>query len=136
MSTPLIPKNITSMIYGLVENGSNIVVDSELVLLAHFGDTPSPATPTPTSTPQSSSDDWVWDVTNTVGQIDGGCCDEQVVVVEGQNGLTAGSKKNLVVIETSTLPLKAKHEAYDALKAIGTEALDCPVSGSGAQAVK
>ena len=56
-------------------------------------------------------------------------------VVSGGNGITAGARKGLVVIETSTLPLDAKQEAYDALKNAGAELLDCPLSGTGTQAV-
>ena len=57
-------------------------------------------------------------------------------VVYGEEGLLAGAKKGQCVIETSTLPLKAKQEAHDALKAVGVDVLDCPLSGTGAQAVK
>lgn len=47
--------------------------------------------PTPTATAQPPSG-WVWDVTNTVSQINGRCCDDDVVVVEGQigNKITGG----------------------------------------------
>ena len=57
-------------------------------------------------------------------------------VVHGQEGLFASEKEGLLVIEASTLPLESKIEAYQALKDVGIELLDCPVSGSGAQAVK
>ena len=57
-------------------------------------------------------------------------------VVSGEQGLLAGANKGQCVIETSTLPLKAKQEAHDALKAVGVELLDCPLSGTGAQAIK
>ena len=57
-------------------------------------------------------------------------------VVSGEEGLLAGAKKGQCVIETSTLPLNAKQEAHDALKAVGVDVLDCPLSGTGAQAVK
>ncbi|MBW1774266.1 MAG: NAD(P)-dependent oxidoreductase [Deltaproteobacteria bacterium] len=56
-------------------------------------------------------------------------------VVSGENGIPGGAKKGRVVMETSTLPLDAKQEAYDALIKAGVELLDCPLSGSGAQAV-
>jgi putative dehydrogenase len=57
-------------------------------------------------------------------------------VVSGKEGLMKGAKKGQCVIETSTLPLEAKHGAYEALKAMGVDLLDCPLSGTGAQAVK
>jgi 3-hydroxyisobutyrate dehydrogenase-like beta-hydroxyacid dehydrogenase len=57
-------------------------------------------------------------------------------VVHGQAGLIASEKEGLIVIETSTLPLEAKLEAFHALKRGNIELLDCPISGSGAQAVK
>jgi len=57
-------------------------------------------------------------------------------VVSGEEGLLKSSRTGLVVIETSTLPLEAKQEAYEALKAGNVDLLDCPLSGTGAQAVK
>lgn len=57
-------------------------------------------------------------------------------VVSGKEGLMKGAKKGQCVIETSTLPLEAKQGAYEALKAIDVDLLDCPLSGTGAQAVK
>ena len=56
-------------------------------------------------------------------------------VVHGKNGLLTSTKKDLVVIETSTLTLEAKQEAFEALKDVGVDLLDCPLSGTGAQAV-
>ena len=122
----LVPKDRTSMIYGQAKNGNGERVDSELILLANFGDTTPPTatattapptatlppgiTPTPTNTPQPGSDskvylpvilapggakpptpepppsDWVWEKTNTVAEVNGRCCDDQVVVVEGKVG--------------------------------------------------
>ena len=57
-------------------------------------------------------------------------------VVSGKEGLMKGAKKGQCVIETSTLPLEAKQGAYEALKAMDVDLLDCPLSGTGAQAVK
>ncbi len=57
-------------------------------------------------------------------------------VVSGKEGLMKGAKKGQCVIETSTLPLEAKQEAYEALKAMDVDLLDCPLSGTGAQAVR
>ena len=57
-------------------------------------------------------------------------------VVLGRDGLVAASRKGLVVVETSTLPLDAKQEAFEALKGAGVDMLDCPLSGTAVQAVK
>jgi 3-hydroxyisobutyrate dehydrogenase-like beta-hydroxyacid dehydrogenase len=57
-------------------------------------------------------------------------------VVQGEKGLTEGAKKGLVVIETSTLTLESKQQAYNELEAVGVELLDCPLSGTGAQAIR
>ena len=57
-------------------------------------------------------------------------------VVNAKDGLVSAAKKNLIVIETSTLTLEAKQSAHASLNAVGMETLDCPLSGTGAQAVK
>jgi putative dehydrogenase len=57
-------------------------------------------------------------------------------VVNAKDGLVSAAKKNLIVIETSTLTLEAKQSAHASLNAVGMEILDCPLSGTGAQAVK
>jgi 3-hydroxyisobutyrate dehydrogenase-like beta-hydroxyacid dehydrogenase len=43
-------------------------------------------------------------------------------------------RRGLVVIETSTLPVAVKEEARDVLARRGVTLLDCPLSGTGAQA--
>lgn len=48
-------------------------------------------------------------------------------------GLRAG-RPGLIVIETSTLPIEAKRAARARLAARGITLLDCPLSGTGAQA--
>ena len=55
--------------------------------------------------------------------------------VAGENGLVSASPRGLTVIETSTLPLDAKLKARDTLENAGIHLLDCPLSGTGAQAV-
>jgi 3-hydroxyisobutyrate dehydrogenase-like beta-hydroxyacid dehydrogenase len=55
-------------------------------------------------------------------------------VVAGDGGLSSTSRKELVVLETSTLPLAAKFFARDTLAPAGIRVLDCPLSGTGAQA--
>jgi 3-hydroxyisobutyrate dehydrogenase-like beta-hydroxyacid dehydrogenase len=46
----------------------------------------------------------------------------------------AGSAPPLVVVETSTLPIAVKEEARRTLSRCGAILLDCPLSGTGAQA--
>ena len=48
--------------------------------------------------------------------------------------LAAAHRRPHIVIETSTLPIKVKDEARRLLRARGTTLLDCPLSGTGAQA--
>ena len=45
-------------------------------------------------------------------------------------------KPGHIVIETCTMPLDVKQAAYEKLQAAGAHLLDCPVSGTGAQAAK
>jgi L-threonate 2-dehydrogenase len=49
--------------------------------------------------------------------------------------IVAATPKNLLVAETSTLPETAKNRAHAALAKHRIELLDCPLSGTGAQAV-
>ncbi len=56
-------------------------------------------------------------------------------VVNGADGLIAARRKGLTVIETSTFTIEDKQRAHDALAAAGITLLDCPLSGTGAQAV-
>lgn len=55
-------------------------------------------------------------------------------VVDGHGGLVSAGRSGLVVIETSTLPIAAKEAARERLQVAGCVALDCPVSGTAAQA--
>jgi L-threonate 2-dehydrogenase len=55
-------------------------------------------------------------------------------VIGGDGGLLSAGREGLVVIEKSTLPLDAKHVARERLGAISSVLLDCPVSGTAAQA--
>lgn len=54
----------------------------------------------------------------------------------GKEGIVATAKRGTIVIETSTLPLAVKHAINDGCAARGIAVLDCPVSGTGAQAAK
>ena len=56
-------------------------------------------------------------------------------VAAGEAGLASAARPGLVVIETSTLPLAVKRQARDALAGRGTVLLDCPLSGTGGQAL-
>ena len=49
--------------------------------------------------------------------------------------LAAAPRPGLVVAELSTMPLEVKQRAHDRLQAAGMTLLDCPLSGTGAQAV-
>ena len=49
--------------------------------------------------------------------------------------LAAAPQPGLVIAELSTMPLDAKQRAHDRLKTAGMTLLDCPLSGTGAQAV-
>jgi len=55
-------------------------------------------------------------------------------VTQGAQGLAHAQREGLIVIETSTFPLSAKDEARAALEQTGVIMLDCPLSGTGAQA--
>lgn len=54
--------------------------------------------------------------------------------VNGEAGIVEGASRDLVCIETSTLPIAAKGSARDSLAAVGAVLLDCPISGTGDQA--
>jgi L-threonate 2-dehydrogenase len=54
--------------------------------------------------------------------------------VGGENGLAAASARGTVAIECSTLPLADKKAALAVLEGAGKILLDCPLSGTGAQA--
>ena len=54
--------------------------------------------------------------------------------VGGENGLAAASARGTVAIECSTLPLANKKAALAVLEGAGKILLDCPLSGTGAQA--
>jgi L-threonate 2-dehydrogenase len=47
---------------------------------------------------------------------------------------TAAKPKGLVVVETSTMPLETKERAQKVLAKAGVMLMDCPLSGTGAQA--
>src|SRR5207302_11017144 len=49
--------------------------------------------------------------------------------------LLSEPRPGLIVVEVSTLPIEAKQAAHDRLRQAGIVMLDCPLSGTGAQAV-
>ncbi|MDP6428967.1 MAG: NAD(P)-dependent oxidoreductase [Rhodospirillales bacterium] len=55
-------------------------------------------------------------------------------VMTGPGGIIECGRDGLVVIDTCTLSIEDKNAAFDALAAKGITLLDCPVSGTGAQA--
>jgi L-threonate 2-dehydrogenase len=55
-------------------------------------------------------------------------------LMEASKAAIAGGKKGLVIVETSTLDIQDKLAARDLLAAHGITLLDCPLSGTGAQA--
>jgi 3-hydroxyisobutyrate dehydrogenase len=54
----------------------------------------------------------------------------------GNDGIMTAKGEGQIIIECSTLPLEAKQQAREALAARGKTLLDCPVSGTGAQAAR
>ncbi|MCH9052104.1 MAG: NAD(P)-dependent oxidoreductase [Proteobacteria bacterium] len=54
--------------------------------------------------------------------------------IGAEDGLIASRRQGLIVIETSTLPIADKQRGRDALGEAGMILLDCPLSGTGAQA--
>ena len=53
---------------------------------------------------------------------------------EALHAVTRELKKKCIVVETSTLPIEEKVKARDVLRRRGITLLDCPLSGTGAQA--
>jgi 3-hydroxyisobutyrate dehydrogenase len=57
-------------------------------------------------------------------------------VMAGQGGIASSNGKGQMVIECSTLPIEVKARGEAQLAAQGKILLDCPVSGTGAQAAR
>lgn len=55
-------------------------------------------------------------------------------VMSGPNGICDAKQSGLIVVECSTLALEDKQTAHNVLNNSGVTLLDCPVSGTGAQA--
>lgn len=56
-------------------------------------------------------------------------------VIYADDGILAAGSKKLVIIESSTFPLEDKVRIHNDLAHHGITMLDCPISGTGAQAV-
>jgi 3-hydroxyisobutyrate dehydrogenase-like beta-hydroxyacid dehydrogenase len=56
------------------------------------------------------------------------------MVFLGHDGIAARARRGTVVIETSTMPLETKIAVRDGCARRGITVLDCPISGTGAQA--
>jgi 3-hydroxyisobutyrate dehydrogenase-like beta-hydroxyacid dehydrogenase len=52
----------------------------------------------------------------------------------GKNGIVEGAKPGTVIIEASTMPIELKQRCRKRLARVGIAMLDCPISGTGAQA--
>ncbi len=52
----------------------------------------------------------------------------------GKDGIAAGARKGCIVIEASTMPIEVKQDIRERCAAHGIIVLDCPISGTGAQA--
>jgi L-threonate 2-dehydrogenase len=57
-------------------------------------------------------------------------------VMTGNDGIKTASGKGQIVVECSTMPLDLKEECEEALRNAGITMLDCPLSGTGAQAAR
>ena len=56
-------------------------------------------------------------------------------VVSGAEGILAAGRRDLILVEASTFPLEDKQRVHDLCRQCGVVVLDCPLSGTGAQAV-
>jgi 3-hydroxyisobutyrate dehydrogenase-like beta-hydroxyacid dehydrogenase len=52
----------------------------------------------------------------------------------GKEGIVAGAARGTIVIEASTMPIELKERCRKRFARAGIEMLDCPISGTGAQA--
>lgn len=58
-----------------------------------------------------------------------------IEVSDGADGIAQAVGAGQIVVECSTLPLDIKRKAFDVMERAGKILLDCPISGTGAQAV-
>jgi putative dehydrogenase len=57
-------------------------------------------------------------------------------VIHGKDGLISSGRAGLILVEAGTFPIEDKIKTRDALQKAGMVALDSPLSGTGAQAVR
>ena len=57
-------------------------------------------------------------------------------VALGRQGVSENAKKGMILIETSTLTLEAKEEAYQGLQRAGIDMIDAPLNGTAIHAVR
>jgi putative dehydrogenase len=105
---------------GLAVHGFDIA-DDRMRLLADAGGSPM-------DSPGALPDDCRWVVTSLAAPA------ALDAVVSGEGGLVAAGRAGVVIVEASTLALETKERARAALEAAGVVMLDCPVSGTAAQA--
>jgi 3-hydroxyisobutyrate dehydrogenase-like beta-hydroxyacid dehydrogenase len=55
--------------------------------------------------------------------------------VSGADGILASGRSGLILVESSTFALEDKQRVHDACHEAGVTVLDCPLSGTGAQAL-
>jgi len=56
-------------------------------------------------------------------------------VVGGADGILAAGRRDLILVESSTFPIEDKQRVHALCQRSGITMLDCPLSGTGAQAV-
>jgi len=57
-------------------------------------------------------------------------------VISGKDAILSAGRDDIIVVETSTFPIEDKERARATLKEAGIVMLDCPLSGTGAQAAR
>ena len=57
-------------------------------------------------------------------------------VISGKDGILSAGRKDIIVVETSTFPIEDKQKARETLQQAEIVMLDCPLSGTGAQAAR
>ena len=70
----------------------------------------------------------------SVAQVNAGIVITSLPSAQALHDVSQELKRKCIVVETSTLPIEDKEKARDVLKRKGITLLDCPLSGTGAQA--
>jgi putative dehydrogenase len=82
-------------------------------------------------TPSKDADDLVRSVQVVITSLP-----NAIALLDTANTMVRSASKGLLVIETSTLDVKDKEAARDLMATKGVVLLDCPLSGTGAQAAR